>query len=183
MIRVVELALARKVATKTPGRRAFSLLGNAAEGGKLWVAVAALLALGGNRGRRAAVEGLVALAASSAVTNGPLKSVTRRRRPGYGLGRFLVPQTGRAPKSSSLPSSHAASAAAFAAAAGLAYPYAAAPLAVASGAVAFSRVNTGRHFISDVGAGLIVGAAVGAAVHWAAGRVRPAPPATNDDAS
>ena len=60
----------------------FANLSRAADYSALWLAVGGLLAaLGGPRGRRAALHGLVSLGIASAVANGPLKLVLRRQRP------------------------------------------------------------------------------------------------------
>src|SRR5580765_8900826 len=57
-------------------------LSNAANGSRLWLAIAALLAIfGGKRGRRAALEGVVAIGVTSASINIGVKSVAARPRP------------------------------------------------------------------------------------------------------
>lgn len=174
--RSLDLALLRSLVpdNRALATRALPAISTSAAGGKLWLGAAGLLAVtGGHRGRRAALEGVVAVGVTTALVNGPLKQLTRRRRPSAGLGRFLVPRRGRTPRTSSMPSSHAATAAAFAVAAGSSMPVVAAPLALATGAVGWSRVNAGRHFPSDVVAGLVVGAAAGITIHRIAARVRP----------
>ncbi|HJV09302.1 MAG TPA: hypothetical protein VJ653_06455, partial [Acidimicrobiales bacterium] len=56
------------------------LLGKAADNSKLWLGVAAGLGLSGGRfRRRAALRGLFAAGMASAVANGPVKLVVRRR--------------------------------------------------------------------------------------------------------
>lgn len=177
LARGVDLAVLRHLVpdNRAVATRALPAISASAAGGKLWFAIAGVLAaIGGRRGRRAALEGVVAVGATTALVNGPLKQLARRRRPSDGVGRFFVPRRGRAPRTSSMPSSHAATAAAFAVTAGASMPVVAAPLALAAGAVAWSRVNAGRHFPSDVVAGLAVGTAIGVAIHRAAERMRPA---------
>jgi hypothetical protein len=84
-------------------------IGRLATGGGFWMGVAAALAVTGPRARRAARAGLVAYAASSAITNGPVKWASQRDRPrGVLLADF--PRRGRRPRTSSLPSSHTADA-------------------------------------------------------------------------
>jgi membrane-associated phospholipid phosphatase len=129
---------------------------------KPWFLIAGSLAwLGGPRGRRAALGGLTAVAATSLVVNQPMKLTGARRRPDrVGLG---VPEQRwvRMPTSTSFPSGHAASAVAFAVAVGDDLPALRLPLLGAASVVAFSRVYTGVHFPSDVVVGATVGAVVG----------------------
>jgi hypothetical protein len=57
------------------------LLGRAADGGKLWFGVAAVLGMSRGRfRRRAALRGLFAAGIASAVANGPMKYAVRHRR-------------------------------------------------------------------------------------------------------
>src|SRR5689334_19414025 len=68
--------------TPTPSLdRQFTRLSRAANHSVLWMAVAGVLACGGARGRRAAVDGLVAIAATSAAVNLVAKRLGGRRRP------------------------------------------------------------------------------------------------------
>jgi undecaprenyl-diphosphatase len=92
----------------------------AASQSRLWMAIAALLAIfGGDKGRRTAVEGMVAVGGTSFMANVVLKHLTRRNRP-----TDPVPEERRLvqPESSSFPSGHSASAAAFSGIVGRAYP-------------------------------------------------------------
>ncbi|MGI8425824.1 MAG: bifunctional phosphatase PAP2/diacylglycerol kinase family protein [Actinomycetota bacterium] len=127
----------------------------------LWMMLAAALAAWGGRfHRRAAMRGVMAVAATSAIANIPIKMIARRARPAGNL----VPKTRRlrnVPTSYSFPSGHAASAAAFATGAGLESPVLAAPLGLLAAAVGYSRVHTGVHYPSDVIAGAAIGAGVG----------------------
>ncbi len=132
---------------------------NAANYSRLWLATAAAMAaLGGGRGRRAAYQGVLAVALTSAVTNLVLKPLARRQRPARQDGQ-PVPDSRRVrrPVSPSFPSGHAASAFAFASAAGQAAPSIRLPLHVAAVAVAFSRVHTGVHYPTDVAIGAVIG--------------------------
>jgi membrane-associated phospholipid phosphatase len=174
----VDWVLLRKAATRRS--RATGLLGQATEatdGAKLWVAVALILAaVGGRRGRRAAAQGVSALVVVSPLVNGVLKQLSRRRRP-TGILAVGLRQRGHAPKTSSCPSGHAASAAAFAVAASAARPVLTLPLVTAAAVTGFSRVQAGRHFPTDVVAGAAVGATCGWATHMAWSRMVPVPAA------
>jgi YegS/Rv2252/BmrU family lipid kinase len=158
----------RLVGLRSPGLdHAMWSVSRAANRGALWLSIAGLLAkFGGRRGRRAAARGAVAIGITSAVVNGPLKLVSRRRRPEVALH---LPRRGliATPRSSSFPSGHAASAAAFATAVAAEYPRMAVPIAPLAALVAYSRVHTGVHYPGDV----VAGAAVGAASGIVAGRV------------
>ncbi|MBC7644271.1 MAG: phosphatase PAP2 family protein, partial [Thermoleophilia bacterium] len=99
-------------------------LSHAADNSKLWVGISlALVLIDGKRGRRAALQGLTAVAFTSALTNGPLKWLLKRNRP----DAEIVPQGRRRPMpyTSSFPSGHSASALAFATGASMAMPAAA----------------------------------------------------------
>ncbi len=149
-------------------------LSDAASYSRIWLAIAAGLAVAGGRpGRRAALRGTVAIVASSALVNLGIKSVYVRQRPDRaGLG---VP-SGRQvtmPASTSFPSGHSASGFAFATAVGSELPWLALPLRFLAAAVAYSRVHTGVHYPADAVVGSIVGAGTGQAAavlldHWEA---------------
>lgn len=152
-------------------------LSNAANHSVLWMGVAAGMGLAGGRARRAAVRGVLAVAGASVLSNAVLKPVFPRRRPPAGTPEFTVRRGLPAPRSSSFPSGHSASAAAFATAVALEYPAAGVALAPLAAAVAYSRVHTGVHWPSDIAVGAGVGAAVALATRrwWA---VRDEEPAT-----
>lgn len=138
----------------------------------LWMGVAAGMGSAGGRTRRAAVRGILAVAGASALSNAILKPVFPRRRPPAGTPEFTVRRGLPAPRSSSFPSGHSASAAAFATGVALEYPAAGAVLAPLAAAVAYSRVHTGVHWPSDVAMGAGVGAAVAIATRrWWAVRI------------
>ena len=149
----------------------FVALSRAADHSVLWIAVSVLLAAGGRRARSGAARGLAAIAVTSAVSNGLLKPVFRRPRPGH--PEPLVPRPG----SFAFPSGHSASAFAFAAAVCWHVPVLAPVLGPLAGAVAWSRVRTGVHHRADVVAGSAVGAAIGLAVTTARTTRRPRQPA------
>jgi len=136
-------------------------LSNLANRSLLWMAIAAVLAsLGGPNGRRAARDGLTALAVTSALTNIILKLAVRRPRPEREDQSDQSVEV-RMPRSHSFPSGHSASAFAFATAAGNELPIAAVPLEALAAAVAYSRVHSGVHYPSDVIVGSLVGALTG----------------------
>jgi membrane-associated phospholipid phosphatase len=149
-------------------------LSTAANHARLWLAIAAVIALlGGRRGRRAALEGVLSIGVSSATVNLGMKSLHRRRRParlqpGPFQGRHLP-----MPASTSFPSGHAASAFAFAYAVGRHLPGLAVPIRLLAAAVSYSRVHTGVHYPGDVVVGSITGAGTGAVVAAASDRLPP----------
>ena len=161
------------VGTDTPHLdRVLVDVSNAANYSRLWLATAAAAALvGGERGRRAAGQGALAIALTSTVTNLILKPLARRKRPARSAGR-PVPDSRRIrrPVSPSFPSGHAASAFAFASAMGQAAPGARLPLRVAAATVAYSRVHLGVHYPSDVAIGAVIGDLCGWAVGQLVGR-------------
>jgi undecaprenyl-diphosphatase len=135
-------------------------LSDAANESKLWlVAGAALFAVGGARGRRAALQGVASIGCTSVVTNLVVKPLLRRGRPERPLDRS--PRHTKMPKSPSFPSGHAASAFAFANGAAATMPLLGLPLRALAGAVAYSRVHAGVHYPGDVVVGALLGAAVG----------------------
>lgn len=140
-------------------------LTNSADHSVLWLACAAVLAGRQGATRRAALRGVVSVAGASLVANVGLKTVFARRRPAAELmpvHRRLSP----APRSSSFPSGHSATAAAFATAVAMESPRTALIVAPLAAAVAYSRVHTGVHWGSDV----LVGAAVGSGIALATRR-------------
>ncbi len=135
----------------------FRRLSAAANKGKLWFGIAAVMALFPGRTRRAALHGVLAQAVASAVTNLGFKTLLPRARPlpeHLPVFRFVHPQ----PTSSSMPSGHSASAVAFVLGAGLVRPALGAALAPLAAGVAYSRVHTGAHWPSDVFFGSAIGA-------------------------
>lgn len=132
-------------------------LSRAANHSLLWLAIGAASAtFGGRFGRRAALRGVLALGATSALTNLPAKLLTGRERPTAGA----VPEArrlARVPTSTSFPSGHSASAFAFATGASLELPRLRVPLFALASAIATSRVYTGVHYPGDVLAGSAIG--------------------------
>jgi membrane-associated phospholipid phosphatase len=140
-------------------------LSNAANFSLLWLSIAACLAVfGGRTGRRAAVHGVAAIGATSAVVNIGLKSISRRIRPDRAQARVPEDREVAMPSSSSFPSGHAASAFAFAGAVGNEIPLLAFPLRMLAAGVAYSRVHSGVHYPGDALVGAMVGEAMGSVV-------------------
>ncbi|MGH3479627.1 MAG: phosphatase PAP2 family protein [Nocardioidaceae bacterium] len=150
---------------------AFRKLSNAATYSRLWLGLAAVIAtLGGRRGRRVALEGVLAIGATSATVNLGIKPLARRRRPERPDPVPFEARLVRMPESTSFPSGHAASAFAFAYTVGRHYPALAVPIRLLASAVAYSRVHTGVHYPGDVVLGSIVGAGTAAMVAAACDR-------------
>ena len=152
----VYAAIAR---TPTPALdRGMSTLSHAANYSRLWMASAAALALvGGRPGRRAAAQGLLSVAATSASVNLVIKRLGRRKRPDRAGADVPVDRQVRMPTSLSFPSGHSAVAFAFATGVGNRLPVVAVPLHAVAGLVAYSRVHTGVHHPSDVVVGSVLG--------------------------
>ena len=149
-------------------------LSNAANNSRLWLAIAAGLAVtGGQAGRRAAVRGTLAIGVTSALVNLDVKSLWSRRRPDRASAGVPEQRDVRMPASPSFPSGHAASAFAFASAIGRDQPWLGFALRVLATAVGYSRVHTGVHYPGDVVAGALIGASTGQAVAGLMDRLPP----------
>jgi undecaprenyl-diphosphatase len=155
-------AYAAVASTPTPAMDvAFRRLSRAADHSKLWLGCSALLAAyGGERGRRAAENGLASIALTSAVVNLALKPLGNRRRPQRKMYDVPIARQVTMPDSTSWPSGHSASAFAFASGVGAAWPQVAIPLSFLASLVAYSRVHTGVHYPSDTIAGTTCGVAL-----------------------
>jgi membrane-associated phospholipid phosphatase len=147
-------------------------LSNAANHSRLWLGIAAVIAVsGGQRGRRAALEGVLAIGATSAVVNLGIKPLAGRQRPvRIGPARWGARHVSM-PESTSFPSGHAASGFAFAYAVGRHLPALAVPIRLLASGVAYSRVHTGVHYPGDVVLGSIAGAGTAAMVAAACDRL------------
>jgi membrane-associated phospholipid phosphatase len=161
-------------ATPTPTLDApLRVLSDAANHAKLYVGIAAVLsALGGPKGRRAAVTGLAAVGLNSFVVNVPMKFLGNRPRPRRGRVRIAEERHVKMPASTSFPSGHSASGFAFAAGAAEAMPQLGIPLRALAAAVAYSRVHSGVHYPGDVVVGSLIGMAVGESTVLASRSVR-----------
>lgn len=150
-------------------------LSGAANNSRLWLAIAAGLAVGGGRsGRRAAVQGTLAIGATSALVNLVVKSLWSRQRPDRDAARVPDQRNVPMPASTSFPSGHAASGFAFASAIGRDQPWLGLALRFLAAAVAYSRVHTGVHYPGDAVAGSLIGASTGQAVAALTERLPPA---------
>ena len=139
---------------------AMPALSRAADHAKLWLAIAAAMAASGSpSARRGAARGIVSLGVSSLFANQVATRLWRRKRPPRGSVP-PVRRLHRTPRSNSLPSGHAASAAAFAVGVGLEDPTLGRLLAPLAGLVGLSRVATGAHYPSDVSVGFAIGASI-----------------------
>jgi undecaprenyl-diphosphatase len=138
-----------------------TLLTEVARGGLLWVGIAATLAARPGRTRRAARDGVVAVAMASATSHLIGRWLPRRRPSAVDLAAYqaLVHK----PASSSFPSVHAAMAVAFTTAIACETPVVGLMVAPVAVAVAHSRLRTRAHWPSDVIAGALWGAASGVA--------------------
>ena len=143
----------------------FRRLSRAADKSVLWLGIAGVIAAaGGSEGRRAAVESLIAIGATSATVNLAIKPLAHRRRPERAVPALFEARDVPMPQSRSFPSGHSASAFAFAYAVSRHVPQLAVPLRLLAGAVAYSRVHTGVHYPGDVVVGAILGAGIAAMV-------------------
>jgi membrane-associated phospholipid phosphatase len=136
-------------------------LSTSANNGLVWYSVAALLALTGRSGRRAAVRGLLSLGGSSAVANLVAKPIFGGHRP-LAADIPVARQLKVFPKSASFPSGHTASAAAFATGVAVESPALAVAVAPIAVAVGYSRLHVGAHWLSDVVGGAVIGMGVAA---------------------
>ncbi len=171
----LDLAAYRAIAaTSTPTLdQPLRQLSDVATRSKLWLGIAGAMAVvGGKTGRRAALNGIVALAVDSAAVNVVGKLWFRRRRPNPAEAGVPKWRRLRMPTSLSFPSGHAASGFAFAEAVGEVAPAIAMPLRLLAALVAYSRVHTGVHYPGDVIAGALIGSSIGEAVGLAARRIQ-----------
>jgi len=160
----------------TPADRLLTWLSQAANKGKLWLVIAAVLGSRKGPTRRAALRGMGSLWVSSALSNGVIKPIFRRVRPVAYPDIPITRTLRRAPRTFSFPSGHSASAAAFATGVALEAPLVGAAVAPVALAVGFSRIRVGVHYPGDVLAGFAIGASLAlASQHW--WKVRPARPA------
>ncbi|MDR6970956.1 phosphatase PAP2 family protein [Leifsonia shinshuensis] len=157
-IRRLDAQVAARVNERTTGPAVDGFwrgLTRAANHGKLWFAVAAVLVALGRP--RAAARGLASLGLASLVANLVGKRLVGGERPALTsipVSRRLQ----RTPTSPSFPSGHTASAAAFATGVALEWPAAGAALAPLAAGVGYSRLHTGAHWLSDVAGGAAIGA-------------------------
>jgi membrane-associated phospholipid phosphatase len=173
-VEALDVAVYRAVAASpTPDvDRLLQRLSDSANFSMLWFGIAGVLAVtGGRRGRRAAVDGVLAIGVASLVANQVVKPIAVRGRPTRD-GDQVVERSVRMPTSRSFPSGHTASAFAFTAAVSNVIPPLAFPLSLLATAVGYSRVHTGVHFPADVLFGSVLGGASGETTSWGLGHLR-----------
>ena len=141
--------------------RTFSALGD----GWMWLLGGAVVAVAAPRPltRLASVAAVAAFANLLIVA---LKATVRRRRPAaYVPNAFLIAAVGAPPDCDrfSFPSGHAANAVALAVVLGHTFPTAGSALLLAAALVGGSRVVLGHHYLTDMMAGVMVGAIAGTA--------------------
>ncbi|MGW6488401.1 phosphatase PAP2 family protein [Streptomyces sp. NPDC055056] len=157
-VRAADRQLTQQAAGRIPSGvgRLLSAVEETAESSKLWCGAAlAMGAFGGQRGRRAAMAGLTALALAQLVSNGVGKQlVDRPRPPKEWIDHDEVEDR---PDSSSFPSGHTAAAVAFTAAVAPLWPLTAVACAVPAALLALERVQSGAHYPTDVAAGALIG--------------------------
>jgi membrane-associated phospholipid phosphatase len=165
----IDQAVYRAIAATTSPTldRALSRLSSAADNSKLWLVVAAALALRGGPPRRAALLGVASIGLASATVNIVAKGLVRRARPDQVRVAVAAGRRVRMPGSTSFPSGHSASAFAFATAVGDELPLAWLPLNALAAAVAYSRVHTGVHYPGDAIIGSLMGMGAGVAMRYA----------------
>ena len=160
--------ISRQVIARGPSwmRRVAPAVEEAAEHTKVWwAAAAAMTAVGGWRGRTAAVTGIAAMATAELLSNAVAKQLCRRRRPPT---EWVPPEHLRdRPDSSSFPSGHTAAAFAFTGAVTPSWPAAGVVCGATAVMVAAERVHSGAHYPSDVAAGGVIGLAAAALVRTA----------------
>jgi undecaprenyl-diphosphatase len=151
-------AVARRIRRRSTGPRVdgfWRLLSGAADHGKLWFAVAAVLVALGKP--KAALRGVASLGLASLVANIVGKTLVGGDRPAL-TSIPISRRLDRSPTSPSFPSGHTASAVAFATGVALESPAAGAALAPLAVGVGYSRLHTGAHWFSDVAGGAAIGA-------------------------
>ncbi|QMU98145.1 phosphatase PAP2 family protein [Microbacterium esteraromaticum] len=137
-------------------------LSHRADRSRLWFQIAAVLYVIGGASRRGAVRGIASLVLGSALANLVGKRIFGGDRPL--LKDVPAPRRlKRTPTSASFPSGHSASAAAFVTGVALESGRSGAVLAPLGAAVAYSRLHTGAHWLSDVIGGVALGSAVAVA--------------------
>jgi membrane-associated phospholipid phosphatase len=157
IVRKTESDVLARIRPRPALQRVAEVVSVVSRDGAVWMACSVVLRSSGNvRCRDAASDGFLAWAASEVVTFG-VKRVVRRPRP-------QLEGNGPTPKSTSMPSSHTASAVAYTVAAGARLPVAALPLGAIAAVVAWSRLATQRHFPTDIFVGALIGTTVGGAI-------------------
>jgi undecaprenyl-diphosphatase len=163
----LDLAVYRAIAaTPTPRLdEPLRRISDVATKSKLWLGIAAVMAVvGGPKGRRAALTGTAALGANSVTVNLVGKFSIRRHRPDPASAGVPESRHIPMPSSPSFPSGHAAAGFAFADGVADTLPTFASVLRLVAVVVAYSRVHAGVHYPGDVIVGALIGSSVGEGV-------------------
>lgn len=179
LIEQADVAVAKAVAplSQSPWVKALGVLSEAGDQPQMRILCAGVIAWGLYRGdKKLARTGVRMLAAHSVATG--MKTVIKHRvdrtRPTLLVeeGRYdMAPGDSHEHDESSFPSGHTAGAVAVAAAVAHEYPAAAPAAYAAAAAVAVMQIPRCKHYVSDVGAGAVVGVVAAASVSLAAGLV------------
>ena len=152
-----EADLVERVVPAGPAPRALVVVSVLANGSRLWLGIAAVMALRPGM-RRAAGDGVVAVALAAGATQVVARLVDRPRPPAdHPARRALAHQ----PTSSSFPSSHTSVGVAFTTAVARHDRRVAAALAPLAATLAYGRVRLRVHWPTDVLGGALVGLAAG----------------------
>lgn len=156
-VRRADAAAARRINRRSAPDGLLTGLSRAADHGLLWGAIAATMVVFG--AHRAALRGVGSMLVAGVVSDVVVKRFFDGPRPGWDA----VPHARRLrayPTTTSFPSGHSASAAGFAAGVAWESPAAGAAVAPLAAGVAYSRLHVGAHWLSDVVAGVAIGAIV-----------------------
>jgi undecaprenyl-diphosphatase len=152
-----EADLVERAVPAGPAPAALVRVSRAANGSRLWLAVAAAMALRPEL-RRSAVEAVVAVGLAAGGTQVLNRLVGRARPPATSPARRALPAQ---PGSPSFPSSHTAVAAAFTTAVARARPRLATAFTPLAVTLAYGRVRLRLHWPTDVLGGAVLGVATG----------------------
>jgi membrane-associated phospholipid phosphatase len=152
-----EADLVERTLPTGPPSRPLLVVSRLADGSRLWLAVAGLMALRPHL-RRAAFDGVLALLLAAGATQ-VVQRLVRRPRPSgvHPARRALATQ----PHTPSFPSSHTAVAAAFTTAVARRRPRLAAALAPLAVTLAYGRIRLRVHWPTDVLGGAVLGLGAG----------------------
>ncbi len=143
--------------------RLWAIAATRAGDGWIWALFGLVILVSGNEDRLAAVGSAGLAAIASVLLFMILKNLTGRERPNVPHAwATLLP-----PDHFSFPSGHTMTAFAVTVSLSLFYPVLCAPLLFCAFSIAVSRILLGMHFLSDVLAGMLLGAALGCGAYLA----------------